>query len=607
MSAIKNLPHRTRSFTFNQVMLFATLTILVGSLIILFNYSQSHRSALQLSEQLTEQITENVAARLSQHFSQSASHLRTLLALESDSSRLEKTPQLERLMKERLSNRYISSIYLADSEGRYFQARQHPEPSLRHLAPVQGQRVEIIEYLDEDLNTRIIESRLAEHDPLLQDWYLQAVDRRNPFMSSVYRFDQTEQRGITLSVPLFDDSGLRIKVAGMDITLDALQRYMQRQAEILGGELVLYDNNGSIVVTSCDGTLCSDNLQQVYRLYQQGSQRGTLPLEKESDLLYSLRELRFGQHGWMLAALIPEDVLFAPARATARHSMLVSFVILLVFIALVYVLARRMGRPIAELAWQAKELKALNTSFTIPTNSDITEIHMAQDALNSLKNGMSAFSRYIPKTLVRQLIESGVETRIGGEEKMLVVMFTDIENFTSISEQLSPAELTEQLSEYFELMSTTIMNNAGTIDKYIGDAVLAFWGAPLEVEHPVHRAVTSAQMLMRKLKAYNAEREALGLPPFHTRIGIHYGKTLVGNIGSSERINYTILGDAVNLAARLESINKEYGTQVLVSEAVQQQLGNDIATRYIDEVQLRGRSETTRIYTLDEPEENTDS
>lgn len=152
-------------------------------------------------------------------------------------------------------------------------------------------------------------------------------------------------------------------------------------------------------------------------------------------------------------------------------------------------------------------------------------------------------------------------------------------------------------------MSNTIMDNAGTVDKFIGDAVLAFWGAPLEVEHPAHRAVSTAQMLLRKLQVYNDDREARGLPPFKTRIGIHYGKTLVGNIGSSERINYTILGDTVNLAARLESINKDYGTQVMVSEAVRNQLGEDIATRYIDEVQLKGRTETTRIYTLDNQEE----
>lgn len=597
-----DLLHRTRSFTFNQVMLFATLTLLVGSIIILYNYQQNHRNALQLSEQLTEQITENVGSRLSEHFAQVAGNLRTLLVLERNSNSLMKTPEVESLMRERLSSRYMASIYLADNEGRFMQARRLPELSLRHIEQINGKTVETLEYLDEELHSTGLESRIGSYNPLQQDWFMQATDTRHPWMSPVYRFDQTNQRGITLSVPLFDENGMRVKVAGMDITLDALQRYMQRQAGILGGELVLYDHQGSIVVTSCDGSLCSDNLQKIYQHYQQGETRGTLKLPKESNLLFSLRELR-GNNGWLMASLIPEDVLFAPARATARNSMLVSFMILLVFLVLVYLLARRMGRPIAELAWQARELKSLNTNFVIPTDSGITEIHMAQDALNSLKSGMSAFSRYIPKTLVQQLIESGAETRIGGEEKTLAVMFTDIENFTTISEQLAPAELTAQLSEYLELMSNTIMDNAGTVDKFIGDAVLAFWGAPLEVEHPAHRAVSTAQMLLRKLQIYNDDREARGLPPFKTRIGIHYGKTLVGNIGSSERINYTILGDTVNLAARLESINKDYGTQVMVSEAVRNQLGEDIATRYIDEVQLKGRTETTRIYTLDNQEE----
>lgn len=592
--------HRTRSFTLKQVLLFASLTILAGTFIIMYNYHQAYNNAARLSEQLSVEITRNVTNRITEYLNQASTSLKILLILEQGSHSLQPNPAREPILWEQLlSQDGIASIFLADREGRFIQTRTFPERAYREVRPINGQLIEIWRYKNAELVTRRLETYTGDYTPLTRNWYLQATQANQLYVTPVYRFASTGQYGITLALPLFDATGQKAKVAALDITLDSLQGYLQSQAQLLEGELVMFSNTGEVIVSSCPDNQCKVDPSRVFGAYQQQTSSGSLPAAGD-DILFSMRDLQIGDNGWTLATLTSANQLFGPTRAATRQAMLVSFIILLVFIGMVYLLARRMGRPIIDLARQAHELKSLNTNFAIPTDSDITEIQMAQDALNSLKSGMSAFSRYIPKTLVRQLIESGVEIRIGGEEKMLAVMFTDIENFTTISEALSPTELTTQLSDYFELMSTTIMDNAGTIDKYIGDAVLAFWGAPLEVEHPVHRAVTTAQMLIRKLAVYNKERIARGQQPFKTRIGIHYGKTLVGNIGSSERINYTILGDTVNQAARLESINKEYGTQLLMSEAVHEQLGDDIPTHFLDEVQLKGKTATTRIYTLDE-------
>lgn len=594
------LTHRTRSFTLKQVLLFASLTILAGTFIIMYNYHQAYNNAARLSEQLSVEITRNVTNRITEYLNQASTSLKILLILEQGSRSLLPNPAREPILWEQLlSQDGIASIFIADREGRFIQTRTQPERAYREVRPANGQWIENWRYKDDELITHRLETYIGDYTPLTRNWYLQANQANQLYVTPVYRFASTGQYGITLSLPLFDATGQKTKVAALDITLDSLQGYLQSQAQLLEGELVMFSNTGEVIVSSCPDNQCKVATSQVFSAYRQQTSSGKLPAAGD-DILFSIRDLQIGDNGWTLATLTSANQLFGPTRAATRQAMLVSFIILMMFIGMVYLLARRMGRPIIDLARQAHELKSLNTDFEIPTDSDITEIQMAQDALNSLKSGMSAFSRYIPKTLVRQLIESGVEIRIGGEEKMLAVMFTDIENFTTISEALSPTELTTQLSDYFELMSTTIMDNAGTIDKYIGDAVLAFWGAPLEVEHPVHRAVTTAQMLIRKLAIYNQERIAKGQQPFKTRIGIHYGKTLVGNIGSSERINYTILGDTVNQAARLESINKEYGTQLLMSEAVHEQLGDDIPTRFLDEVQLKGKTATTRIYTLDE-------
>ena len=141
-------------------------------------------------------------------------------------------------------------------------------------------------------------------------------------------------------------------------------------------------------------------------------------------------------------------------------------------------------------------------------------------------------------------------------------MFTDIEGFTTISETVTPKELTEQLSQYFELMTRIINKHNGTIDKFIGDAVMAFWGAPLEIDNCMQKTVIAAVEIQKELTVLNAIWESENKPMLKTRIGIHHGKVLVGNIGSLSRMNYTIIGDNVNIAARLEGINKNYNTNI---------------------------------------------
>jgi adenylate cyclase len=180
----------------------------------------------------------------------------------------------------------------------------------------------------------------------------------------------------------------------------------------------------------------------------------------------------------------------------------------------------------------------------------------------------------------------------------LVVFFSDIENFTSIAEKMDPTELMEQVCEYFEVLTQVIFSQKGTIDKYIGDSIMAFWGAPVPEEAPCDHAARAALLCQKKIAELNAKWDQQGRPKFVTRIGLHKGEAIVGNLGSIERLNYTAIGDTINISSRLESINKVYHTFIIVSDVVYEEIKDRFILRMIDRVIVKGRTHAISIYEL---------
>jgi adenylate cyclase len=230
--------------------------------------------------------------------------------------------------------------------------------------------------------------------------------------------------------------------------------------------------------------------------------------------------------------------------------------------------------------------------------SNIKEIIALSEAINRMKQGLRSFKKYVPANLVRQLIESGKDVLIGGEKTQLAIFFSDIENFTSISERMDPDNLMKYICEYFNEVSPIIVDERGTIDKYIGDSVMAFWGAPLPTEQPCHYAARAAIRCLKRINELNEKWQKQDRPPLNTRIGLHFGEAIVGNLGSNERLNYTAVGDSINMASRLESINKYYGTRIIVSDVLYKEIKHDFALRLIDSIAVMGKARGTSIYEL---------
>lgn len=209
------------------------------------------------------------------------------------------------------------------------------------------------------------------------------------------------------------------------------------------------------------------------------------------------------------------------------------------------------------------------------------------------------FSQYLSPDVI-QLIEKDPQKYIrpGGESKELTVMFSDIRSFTTISEGLTPDELVNLLNEYLGEMTEIIFANQGTLDKYIGDAIMAFWGSPYPQEDHAARGCTCALQMGQKLRKLNQKWEAEKRPPISIGIGLNTGLLNVGNMGSAKRLSWTVMGDNVNLASRLEGINKEYHTQIVISEATYRAVADRFVCRELDKIRVKGKIQPVKIFEL---------
>jgi adenylate cyclase len=210
----------------------------------------------------------------------------------------------------------------------------------------------------------------------------------------------------------------------------------------------------------------------------------------------------------------------------------------------------------------------------------------------------NAFSRYISPEVVRMLTAHPERLRLGGEEVEATVMFMDLAGFTSLSEKLPPKEVILLLSEVFAPLTEIIKGEHGTLDKFIGDAIMAFWGAPLPQPDHAVRACRAALAMQQKLREISETLGRRSGAVVHARIGLHSGTLVVGNVGSREQFNYTCLGDTVNLASRLESANKVYGSEILLSGETAAQLDGSLVVRQLDRLRVKGRAEATTVFEL---------
>lgn len=210
----------------------------------------------------------------------------------------------------------------------------------------------------------------------------------------------------------------------------------------------------------------------------------------------------------------------------------------------------------------------------------------------------SMFSTYVNPVVVEELIANPSKLRLGGERKQLTVLFSDIEGFTTLSERMDPELLVSLLNEYLSAMAGIVFKHNGTLDKYEGDAVMAFWGAPVQDEQHALHACECALEMQNTLARIRAEWQRDGKPQFFARIGVNTGEMIVGNMGGEEKFDFTVIGDAVNIASRLEGANRYYKTEIIIGETTYEAVKDRLLCRELDLVTVRGRSVPLRTYEL---------
>jgi adenylate cyclase len=356
----------------------------------------------------------------------------------------------------------------------------------------------------------------------------------------------------------------------------------------------------------------------VLRAFHNGAGRDLYILEREdldlkarvfeiNDEQYALlyREItEFGEKPWLVGAYmkISEAGVTEVWRRLNQAVWIILGLVVVTFVVLIGI-ARRIRRPIRDLSAASDAVREFNLS-DIPTirPSIVRELNHAGEAFQRMVEGLRQFETYVPKSLVQRIIRAEGAVATTSEERRITLMFTDIAGFTPMAERMSAAETADLLNDHFTLMNACVEAEAGTVDKYIGDSMMAFWGAPDDQPDHVARGCRAILAIADAIRADNLKRIERGEPPFRVRIGLHTGPAIAGDIGAPGRVNYTVVGDTVNVANRLEQLGKDIAPEedvvLLLSGETARLAGSDFAFEEIGAFNIRGREAMLSVFSL---------
>ncbi len=422
---------------------------------------------------------------------------------------------------------------------------------------------------------------------------------------------------ISVRIPIFRGVEF-LGCASANITMDVLSRFLDKHRASAGSTTFIADRNNGKIIAFPDkqravridngalriATLADIDDPVVREAHRQHVRAGTDRFEFRSpangdDFVAAFANFPggFGQP-WQVITLTPIDDFVGTLKSANRLMMGVIFALTMIELFFIYFASTRLSRPVENVSRQLQDIESLNFDAPARPPSHIEEIAKLESAASLLRTSLKSFSSFVPLDVVRQLIKSGIPLTPGVEPRFLTVFFSDLENFSSHAETLAPDDLLVQISTYLEQVSSAIAAEGGTVDKFIGDGVMAFWNAPVERPDHVLRGCTAALRAARRMERINDVWQAEGRPRIRLRVGLNCANVLVGNVGSATRLNYTALGDGVNVASRLEGINKLFGTTICISDSTYDQAKADIIARPMKRVQVKGRKTKFMIYEL---------
>lgn len=626
---------RNRNLRFDILTSFFVLQVLTATSIMYYTYSRSSNTIVDFSLNMIEETSDSKIESITHHLKtiQSDVQMGSYIIRDMSDITINNKILLDYCIAVVKHNPFLESIFIATETGMFFQVKRLEPGSTYRSSPSKllpkraayavrvldrsvGAGKEVWNYLDNDAD--ILESEelpqfQVTYDPRVRDWYQRAMQTRSGAWSDIYIFSTTKQPGIAAAYPLHGGKGREFGVIGADLPLEGFQEIL-RDIHFNGLAMVI-TANGEVVATPFNEVtaMVVGNETQLLNINELTKKTPSVAFRKY--ITTGEKKLNFSYEGkdyvsvvkgfgdflfkdWLIMVVMPEDQLIGPIKTTQQQTMAISICILIFSILLISYIAHRIASPIVLLAKQANNITQFDLSSPQEVRSSILEIQLLQSSISAMRRSLVSFGKFVPRSLVRKLIDKGGEVKVGGRSRKLTIFFSDIAGFTTVSEAYSADKLMLHLSEYLEELTNIIIKENGTIDKYIGDGIMAFWGAPQTDRDHALNACRAALQCQKRLADLNRHWNFEKKPVLETRIGIHTGDVIVGNMGSSERLNYTILGDSVNLAARLEGVNKVFNTKIIISEDTLHLVRDVAVVRPLDVVTVKGKDIPVKIYEL---------
>jgi adenylate cyclase len=499
--------------------------------------------------------------------------------------------------------------------------------------------------------------REVDYDPRRRPWYRAAVAASEPISLGPYVSASTDSLTLSAVSTMATDE---TAVIGADVTLETINHMLVEQAVSEHSVGYVFDEDGKLLVHSdptvmaeiIDGfstrsvrnTAFAANDPAVVAEVVEGLSRQTRsdsapgaadPVLKAVEALLPtvdasagrLVDFRVGEQPWLarvssvgdsdlmslhrIVIAAPVEDFTAANAALIRKTLSIAGVLVLAGILIALLISRRISRALVALTADANRIGDLDFQSRAYTHSWISEINLLARALASARDAIRTFAVYVPRELVRQIVASGQDAVTNAARREVTVLFTDIRDFTTISEQASPEAVVDMLSAYFQAMNVVVQRHNGVIVQYLGDSIYAMWNAPTENPDHVGDGCRCTLEMKAAIDRLNAENALAGRPELITRFGLHTGVAVVGSVGAAERRQYTAMGDTVNVASRLEGMNKQFGTSILVSAAVRERASAEslqgVAFRPLGAASAKGRHAQVEVYELVEAEKGSRS
>lgn len=625
---MKKETSKKATFKVRLLQIFVTLIFLQGISTVFTFFYLSKSMVFNLSNKFTNEIVEKTQERVTNYLSTPASLTKITSPLVNTSDIIDGHEGLWKYMWNPLiMTPQLESFFIADLNGSYVQVRRTPYLATRHIDRNQEIAIDKRLYRDENYLVVNVTEKETSFDPRVRPWFTNISENETIeekyHWTDAYIGTTSQKPVIGCAYPVMNSPEELGAVVCVNIPLENLSSFLSEQK--------ITDNSSVFIIDSMDqiiafpdfsevvmkkegekstrlrtmGEITLPHLKEAYN-YSVINSSNDFVLEQEDDnYIISIKDIpsELGLN-WRVVTSIPESELLSDVYSIIQKIMIVFAIIFTISILAIIFVSGRITRSIELLSHKNEKLQNFDLDLGEKVESNIREISRMSDSLYNAAAGLNAFKKYVPSDLVRNLISTGQEATVGGVPKNLTIFFSDIAGFTNISEKIASDYLMQHLSEYFDNLSSIIMAENGTIDKYIGDSIMAFWGAPLENQNSEIDACNAALACQKVLKSLNKRWEKLNKPVMRTRIGIASGDVVVGNVGSNERINYSVIGDSVNLASRLESINKYYGTQIIISWDVYNKVKDLFHCRFLDTVAVMGKTDGIKIYELVAPINN---